>query len=109
MKQKQKRKHFETTRSEKVLHVKPQDEKQANIIKDLAKTNQIVAWMDKMVQKCPEVVSHIKIRTVEDNPLYVLKATETYGKNKIMTKLLYQMNFNVLPVFSIDGYIWSWT
>lgn len=33
----------------------------------------IVAWMDKMVQKCPEMVSHIKIRTVEDNPLYVLK------------------------------------
>ncbi|KAB0402364.1 hypothetical protein E2I00_007443, partial [Balaenoptera physalus] len=164
---------------EKVLRVKPQDEKQANIIKDLAKTNQefqsiqaaldqnkmhyeilihdvqeeaekqfdvkedipgrhsyakynnrdkIVAWTEKMVHKHPKMVSRIKIgTTVEDNPLYVLKigekderrkaifmdcgihaqewispafcqwfvyqATKTYGKNKIMTKLLDRMNF----------------
>lgn len=26
-----------------------------------------------------------------------------------MTKLLDRMNFYVLPVFNIDGYIWSWT
>uniref|UniRef100_A0A8C8Z5L6 Carboxypeptidase A3 n=1 Tax=Prolemur simus TaxID=1328070 RepID=A0A8C8Z5L6_PROSS len=204
---------------EKVFRVKPQDEKQANIIKDLAKTNEldfwypdaihyvaanmtvdfrvsekesqsiqsaldqnkmhyeilihdlqeeiekqfdvkdipgrhsyakynnwekIVAWTEKMVAKHPEMVSRIKIgSTVEDNPLYVLKigkedkrrksvfmdcgiharewvspafcqwfvyqATKTYGKNKIMTKLLDQMNFYVLPVFNVDGYIWSWT
>ncbi|XP_054441257.1 mast cell carboxypeptidase A [Pteronotus mesoamericanus] len=204
---------------EKVFRVKPQDEKQANIIKDLAKTNQldfwypdashhvaanmtvdfrvseeesqsiqlalgqnkmhykilihdlqeviekqfdvkedipsrhsyakyntwdkIVAWTEKMVHKHPEMVSRIKIgTTVEDNPLYVLKigkkderrkaifmdcgiharewispafcqwfvyqATKTYGKNKIMTKVLDRMNFYVLPVFNIDGYIWSW-
>ncbi|KAI5928994.1 Mast cell carboxypeptidase A [Manis javanica] len=37
------------------------------------------------------------------------QATKTYGKNKIMTKLLDQMSFYVLPVFTIDGYIWSWT
>ncbi|KAM5277473.1 mast cell carboxypeptidase A [Hipposideros larvatus] len=205
---------------EKVLRVKPQDEKQANLIKDLAQTNQldfwypdaahhvapnmtvdfqvseeesqsiqsaldqnqmhyeilirnlqeeiekqfdvkehipgrhsyakynnwdkIVAWTEKMVHKRPEMVSRIKIgTTVEDNPLYILKvgkkderrkaifmdcgiharewispafcqwfvyqATKTYGKNKIMTKLLDQMNFYVLPVFNVDGYIWSWT
>ncbi|XP_045047975.2 mast cell carboxypeptidase A isoform X2 [Desmodus rotundus] len=204
---------------EKVFRVKPQDENQANIIKDLAKTNKldfwypdaglhvatnmtvdfqvsdkesqsiqsaldqnkmhyeilihdlqeviekqfdvkedmpgrhsyakynswdkIVAWTEKMVHKCPDMVSRIKIgTTVEDNPLYVLKigkkderrkaifmdcgiharewispafcqwfvyqATKTYGKNKIMTKLLDQMNFYVLPVFNVDGYIWSW-
>ncbi|XP_040336370.1 mast cell carboxypeptidase A [Prionailurus viverrinus] len=205
---------------EKVLRVKLQDEKQANIIKDLAQTNQldfwypdaahhvaanmtidfrvsekesqsiqssldqnkmhyeilihdlqeeiekqfdvkedipgrhsyakynnwdkIVAWTEKMVHKHPEMVSRIKIgTTVEDNPLYVLKigkrderrkaifmdcgiharewispafcqwfvyqAAKTYGKNKIMTKLLDRMNFYVLPVFNVDGYIWSWT
>ncbi|EHB12265.1 Mast cell carboxypeptidase A [Heterocephalus glaber] len=204
---------------DKVFRVKPQDEKQANIIKDLAKTNEldfwypdathhvaanmtvdfrisekesksvqsvldqnkmhyeilihdlqeeiekqfdveedisgrhsyakynnwdkIVAWTEKMVNKCPEMVSRIKIgSTVEDNPLYVLKigkderrkaifmdcgiharewispafcqwfvyqATKSYGKNKIMTKLLDRMNFYVLPVFNVDGYIWSWT
>uniref|UniRef100_A0A2K6FAR1 Carboxypeptidase A3 n=1 Tax=Propithecus coquereli TaxID=379532 RepID=A0A2K6FAR1_PROCO len=203
---------------EKVIRVKPQDEKQANIIKDLAKTNEfdfwypdaihyvaanvtvdfrvsekesqsiqsaldnkmhykilihdlqeeiekqfdvkdipsrhsyakynnwekIVAWTEKMVAKHPEMISRIKIgSTIEDNPLYVLKigkgdkrrkfvfmdcgihaqewvspafcqwfvyqATKTYGKDKIMTKLLDQMNFYVLPVFNVDGYIWSWT
>nr|XP_024644976.1 mast cell carboxypeptidase A isoform X1 [Macaca nemestrina] len=211
---------------EKVFRVKPQDEKQADIIKDLAKTNEldfwypgathhvaanmtvdfrvsekesqaiqsaldqnkmhyeilihdlqeeiekqfdvkedipgrhsyakynnwekidfalkIVAWTEKMMDKHPEMVSRIKIgSTVEDNPLYVLKigkknerrkaifmdcgiharewvspafcqwfvyqATKTYGRNKIMTKLLDRMNFYILPVFNVDGYIWSWT
>ncbi|XP_032119703.1 mast cell carboxypeptidase A [Sapajus apella] len=205
---------------EKVFRVKPQDEKQADIIKDLAKTNEldfwypsathhvaanmtvdfrvsekesqaiqsaldqnnmhyeilihdlqeeiekqfdvkedtpgrhsyakynnwekIVAWTEKMMDKHPEMVSRIKIgSTVENNPLYVLKigkknekrkaifmdcgiharewvspafcqwfvyqATKTYGRNKIMTKLLDRMNFYILPVFNVDGYIWSWT
>ncbi|XP_060053528.1 mast cell carboxypeptidase A isoform X2 [Erinaceus europaeus] len=205
---------------EKVLRVKPQDERQANIIKDLAQTNEldfwypdavhhvtanmtvdfrvsekeaqsilatldqnkmhyeilihdlqeeiekqfdikeespgrhsyakynnwdkIVAWTEKMVNKRPEIVSRIKIgATAEDNPLYILKiggkdeskkaifmdcgiharewvspafcqwfvyqATKTYGRNKIMTKLLDRMNFYVLPVFNVDGYIWTWT
>ncbi|KAM4814896.1 mast cell carboxypeptidase A [Thomomys bottae] len=106
--------------------------------------DKIVAWTEKMVKKHPELVSRIKIgSTAEDNPLYVLKigkenerrkaifmdcgiharewispafcqwfvyqATKSYGKNKIMTKLLDRMNFYVLPVFNVDGYIWSWT
>nr|XP_044987260.1 mast cell carboxypeptidase A [Jaculus jaculus] len=205
---------------EKVFRVRPQDDKQANIVKDLAKSNEldfwypdathhvatnmtvdfrasekesqsiqsaleqsnvhfeilihdlqeevekqfdveddapgrhsyakyndwgkIVAWTEKMVKKCPEMVSRIQIgSTVENNPLYILKvgkragrqkaifmdcgiharewvspafcqwfvyqATKSYGKNKIMTKLLDQMNFYILPVFNVDGYIWSWT
>ncbi|XP_006895632.1 PREDICTED: mast cell carboxypeptidase A [Elephantulus edwardii] len=104
----------------------------------------IVAWTEKMMHKHPEMVTRIKIgKTAEDNPLYVLKvgkqeerkksifmdcgiharewispafcqwfvyqATKSYGKNKIMTKLLDRMNFYVLPVFNVDGYIWSWT
>lgn len=205
---------------EKVFRVKIQDEKEANIIKDLAKTNEIdfwypdamhhvaaqmtvdfrvsekesqsiqsaldqnkmpyqilindlqeeiekqfdvkedkpgrhsyrkynswdkiVAWTEKMVNKNPKMVSRIQIgSTVEDNPLYVLQigkggesrkaifmdcgiharewvspafcqwfvyqAIKTYGRKKIMTKLLDRMNFYVLPVFNVDGYIWSWT
>ncbi|XP_038958908.1 mast cell carboxypeptidase A isoform X1 [Rattus norvegicus] len=40
---------------------------------------------------------------------FVYQAAKSYGKNKIMTKLLDRMNFYVLPVFNVDGYIWSWT
>ncbi|ERE87690.1 mast cell carboxypeptidase A [Cricetulus griseus] len=72
--------------------------------------DKIVSWTEKMVAKHPEMVSRIKIgSTVEDNPLYVLKATKSYGKNRIMTKLLDRMTFYVLPVVNVDGYIWSWT
>ncbi|KAF7468540.1 mast cell carboxypeptidase A [Marmota monax] len=106
--------------------------------------DKIVAWTEKMVDKHPEMVSRIKIgSTFEDNPLYILKigkkderrksifmdcgihaqewispafcqwfvyqAAKSYGKNKIMTKILDRMNFYVLPVFNVDGYIWSWT
>lgn len=106
--------------------------------------DKIVAWMEKMLDKHPKMISRIKIgTTVEGNPLYVLKvgnkhegkravfmdcgiharewispafcqwfvyqAAKSYGKNKIMTKLLDRMNFYVLPVFNVDGYIWSWT
>ncbi|XP_040830694.1 mast cell carboxypeptidase A isoform X2 [Ochotona curzoniae] len=106
--------------------------------------DKIMAWTEKMARKHPKMVSRIKIgSTVEDNPIYVLKigknegkrkaifmdcgiharewvspafcqwfvyqATKSYGKDRIMTKLLDQMNFYVLPVFNVDGYIWSWT
>uniref|UniRef100_A0A8D0DXI8 Peptidase M14 domain-containing protein n=1 Tax=Salvator merianae TaxID=96440 RepID=A0A8D0DXI8_SALMN len=40
---------------------------------------------------------------------FLKEATETYGKDKNMTDILDNMNFYVLPVFNIDGYIWSWT
>ncbi|XP_036099004.1 mast cell carboxypeptidase A [Molossus molossus] len=39
---------------------------------------------------------------------FVYQAAKSYGKNKIMTKLLDRMNFYVLPVFNVDGYIWTW-
>uniref|UniRef100_A0A674K2F7 Carboxypeptidase A3 n=1 Tax=Terrapene triunguis TaxID=2587831 RepID=A0A674K2F7_9SAUR len=40
---------------------------------------------------------------------FVKQAARTYGKDKIMTHLLDSLNFYVLPVFNIDGYVWSWT
>ncbi|XP_060098304.1 mast cell carboxypeptidase A-like [Heteronotia binoei] len=40
---------------------------------------------------------------------FVKQATSTYGKDKDMTKLLDSMNFYVLPVLNVDGYVWTWT
>ncbi|XP_063775641.1 mast cell carboxypeptidase A-like [Pseudophryne corroboree] len=40
---------------------------------------------------------------------FVDEALRTYGKDKAMTKLLDSLTFHVLPVFNIDGYVWSWT
>ncbi|KAG9464152.1 hypothetical protein GDO78_020388 [Eleutherodactylus coqui] len=40
---------------------------------------------------------------------FIAEAVKTYGKNKEMTKLLDSLIFHVLPVFNIDGYVWTWT
>ncbi|XP_054839124.1 mast cell carboxypeptidase A-like [Eublepharis macularius] len=40
---------------------------------------------------------------------FLKEATRTYGKDQNMTNILDNMNFYILPVFNIDGYIWSWT
>ncbi|XP_048362875.1 mast cell carboxypeptidase A-like [Sphaerodactylus townsendi] len=40
---------------------------------------------------------------------FLKEATQTYGKDQSMTNILDNMNFYILPVFNIDGYIWSWT
>ncbi|KAJ6669406.1 hypothetical protein lerEdw1_008215 [Lerista edwardsae] len=40
---------------------------------------------------------------------FVKQAVKTYGNDKVMTKLLDMLNFYVLPVYNIDGYIWTWT
>uniref|UniRef100_A0A8D0GQ97 Peptidase M14 domain-containing protein n=1 Tax=Sphenodon punctatus TaxID=8508 RepID=A0A8D0GQ97_SPHPU len=40
---------------------------------------------------------------------FVKQATKTYGKDEVMTKLLDNLNFYILPVYNIDGYVWAWT
>ncbi|XP_020637526.3 mast cell carboxypeptidase A isoform X1 [Pogona vitticeps] len=40
---------------------------------------------------------------------FLKKATRTYGKDTNMTYILDNMNFYILPLVNIDGYIWSWT
>ncbi|XP_069829980.1 mast cell carboxypeptidase A-like [Dendropsophus ebraccatus] len=40
---------------------------------------------------------------------FVTEAIRTYGKDKEITKLLNDFTFHVLPVFNIDGYVFSWT
>ncbi|XP_044147655.1 mast cell carboxypeptidase A-like isoform X2 [Bufo gargarizans] len=40
---------------------------------------------------------------------FVNEAIRTYGKDKAMTKLLDSLIFHVLPVFNVDGYVFTWT
>ncbi|NWU07936.1 CBPB1 Carboxypeptidase, partial [Cephalopterus ornatus] len=40
---------------------------------------------------------------------FVKEAVETYGKDTVMTTLLDKLDFYVLPVLNIDGYIYTWT
>uniref|UniRef100_A0A8C3M5M8 Peptidase M14 domain-containing protein n=1 Tax=Geospiza parvula TaxID=87175 RepID=A0A8C3M5M8_GEOPR len=40
---------------------------------------------------------------------FVKEAVETYGKDSVMTTLLDKLDFYVLPVVNIDGYVYTWT
>ncbi|OWK62238.1 Carboxypeptidase B [Lonchura striata] len=40
---------------------------------------------------------------------FVKEAVETYGKDTVMTTLLDKLDFYVLPVLNIDGYVYTWT
>ncbi|XP_041515434.1 carboxypeptidase B [Microtus oregoni] len=40
---------------------------------------------------------------------FVKEAVRTYGQESQMTKLLDELDFYVLPVINIDGYVYTWT
>ncbi|XP_034989050.1 carboxypeptidase B [Zootoca vivipara] len=40
---------------------------------------------------------------------FVREAVRTYGKETIMTEILDNLDFYVLPVLNIDGYVYTWT
>ncbi|NP_001278452.1 carboxypeptidase B precursor [Columba livia] len=40
---------------------------------------------------------------------FVKEAVETYGRDSVMTRLLDSLDFYVLPVLNIDGYVYTWT
>ncbi|KFV07016.1 PREDICTED: carboxypeptidase B [Pterocles gutturalis] len=40
---------------------------------------------------------------------FVKEAVETYGKDTVITRLLNSLDFYVLPVLNIDGYVYTWT
>ncbi|XP_062988163.1 carboxypeptidase B-like isoform X3 [Elgaria multicarinata webbii] len=40
---------------------------------------------------------------------FVKEAVRTYGKETIMTLLLDNLDFYILPVLNIDGYVYTWT
>uniref|UniRef100_A0ACB8FAX1 Uncharacterized protein n=1 Tax=Sphaerodactylus townsendi TaxID=933632 RepID=A0ACB8FAX1_9SAUR len=70
----------------------------------------IAAWTADIANQNPDLVSRSQIGTTfEGRPMYLLKAVRTYGTETIMTRLLDQLDFYVLPVFNIDGYVYTWT
>ncbi|KAH1165404.1 hypothetical protein KIL84_022963 [Mauremys mutica] len=40
---------------------------------------------------------------------FVKEAVSTYGSDTLMTRLLNNLDFYVLPVLNIDGYVYTWT
>ncbi|KAL2301147.1 hypothetical protein Nmel_011707 [Mimus melanotis] len=53
-----------------------------------------------------------EVSKLNDEKLFLLfskQAVETYGKDTVMTNLLDKLDFYVLPVVNIDGYIYTWT
>ncbi|KGL83377.1 Carboxypeptidase B [Tinamus guttatus] len=40
---------------------------------------------------------------------FVKEAVETYGKDSVLTNLLDRLDFYILPVLNIDGYVYTWT
>ncbi|GAB0193563.1 carboxypeptidase B [Grus japonensis] len=70
----------------------------------------IAAWTADIAAQNPDLVSRSVIgETYEGRPMYLLKAVETYGKDTVMTTLLNSLDFYVLPVLNIDGYVYTWT
>ncbi|KAF7243257.1 Carboxypeptidase B [Varanus komodoensis] len=70
----------------------------------------IEAWTANMANEHSDLVSRLQIGTTfEGRPMYVLKAVQTYGTETIMTQLLDHLDFYVLPVLNIDGYVYTWT
>uniref|UniRef100_A0A8C3C7P3 Carboxypeptidase B n=1 Tax=Cairina moschata TaxID=8855 RepID=A0A8C3C7P3_CAIMO len=70
----------------------------------------IAAWTEDITAQNPDLVSRSVIgETYEGRPMYLLKAVETYGKDNVMTRLLNNLDFYVLPVLNIDGYVYTWT
>ncbi|KFW10876.1 Carboxypeptidase B [Eurypyga helias] len=96
----------------------------------------IAAWTADIAAQNPHLVSRSIIgETYEGRPMYLLKkaifmdcgfharewispafcqwfvkeAVETYGKDTVMTTLLNTLDFYVLPIVNIDGYVYTWT
>uniref|UniRef100_A0A8C3V2P4 Carboxypeptidase B1 n=1 Tax=Catharus ustulatus TaxID=91951 RepID=A0A8C3V2P4_CATUS len=98
---------------------------------------QIAAWTADIAAQNPDLVSRSVIgNTYEGRPMYLLKVSnkkaifmdcgfharewispafcqwfvkETYGKDTTITTLLDKLDFYVLPVVNIDGYVYTWT
>uniref|UniRef100_A0A7N4PQ73 Carboxypeptidase B n=1 Tax=Sarcophilus harrisii TaxID=9305 RepID=A0A7N4PQ73_SARHA len=70
----------------------------------------IEAWTEKVAAENPELVSRSVIGTTfEGRSMYLLKAVRTYGTEIRMTDILDRLDFYILPVFNIDGYVYTWT
>ncbi|KAF3825821.1 hypothetical protein GH733_006648 [Mirounga leonina] len=71
--------------------------------------NEIYFWMEAITKNYPEMVEKIHIgSSYEKYPLYVLKVTQSYGKETPYTNLLRHVDFYVMPVVNVDGYDFTW-
>ncbi|KAM7330996.1 hypothetical protein ACRRTK_010185 [Alexandromys fortis] len=70
----------------------------------------IEAWIQEVANDNPDLISRKTIGTTfEGRNIHLLKAVRTYGQESQMTKLLDELDFYVLPVVNIDGYVYTWT
>ncbi|MBW01989.1 Carboxypeptidase B, partial [Eschrichtius robustus] len=70
----------------------------------------IEAWTQQVASENPDLISRSAIGTTFlGNTIYLLKAVRTYGREIHMTEFLDKLDFYVLPVVNIDGYIYTWT
>ncbi|KAB1267451.1 Carboxypeptidase B2, partial [Camelus dromedarius] len=71
--------------------------------------NEIYSWIEVISERYPDMIEKIHIgSSYEKYPLYVLKVTQSYGKEKVYTNLLRHMDFYVMPVVNVDGYDYTW-
>nr|XP_042141328.1 carboxypeptidase B2 [Peromyscus maniculatus bairdii] len=69
----------------------------------------IYSWIDVVTERYPDRLQKIYIgSSYEKYPLYVLKVTQFYGKEKLYTNLLRHVDFYVMPVMNVDGYDYTW-
>ncbi|KAM9085901.1 LOW QUALITY PROTEIN: carboxypeptidase O [Megaptera novaeangliae] len=70
---------------------------------------EIYQWMSETREKYTEVVTHFLGMAYENRPVYYLKILQNYKYNSRVRSLLKNLDFYVLPVLNIDGYIYTWT
>ncbi|MEJ1280506.1 plastin 3 (T-isoform) [Cricetulus griseus] len=71
--------------------------------------NEIYSWIDVITERYPDMLQKIYIgSSYEKYPLYVLKVTQFYGKEKMYTSLLRHVDFYIMPVMNVDGYDYTW-
>ncbi|KAF3824196.1 hypothetical protein GH733_008481 [Mirounga leonina] len=71
---------------------------------------EIYQWMIQISEKYTGVVTqHFLGMTYEIRPMYYLKILQNYKDNPRIGRFLRNLDFYVLPVLNIDGYIYTWT
>ncbi|XP_072473492.1 carboxypeptidase O isoform X2 [Notamacropus eugenii] len=70
---------------------------------------EIYVWMiqiEKMYSKL--VTQHFLGMTYEARPMYYLKILQNYKTDLRISRFLRKLDFYILPVINIDGYVYSW-
>ncbi|KAJ8019768.1 Carboxypeptidase A1 [Holothuria leucospilota] len=70
--------------------------------------DEITAWMDDMISMHGDMVSKEAFaRTYEGRDVYKMKLLDDYNSSRT-DNLIDLMEFHVVPVFNVDGYIFTW-